>query len=68
MTGHLCVNSEGPVPQMVLDQSIKMLTANELSRLGMASSVPAGRLADVREEKRFIMLQRERKSHQARET
>jgi hypothetical protein len=29
---NLHMNPEGPVPQLVLDQSIKMLVANELGR------------------------------------
>ena len=61
--GNLCVSSGGPVPQMALDPSIKMRAANELGRIGGPSSFPAGRLADVRKEKRFVML-RGRQSHQ----
>jgi hypothetical protein len=48
---------------MALDPSIKMRAANELGRIGGPSSFPAGRLADVRKEKRFVML-RGRQSHQ----
>ena len=45
LIGNLPVNTEGPVPQLVLDQSIKMLVANELERRGRASSLPADRLS-----------------------
>ena len=47
------MNTEGPIPQLVLDQSIKMLVANELCGIGRTSSFPAGKLADAGEEKRI---------------
>ena len=50
------LNAEGPVPQLVLDGSIKMLKAN-----GWNFQVPAGRIADARG-KRFSMLQREKEA------
>ena len=33
LIGNLHVNPEGPLPQLVLDQSIKILMANELGRI-----------------------------------
>ena len=45
------VNTEVPVPQLVLDRSIKMLAVNELSRIGETSSFPSCRLADAREKR-----------------
>ena len=48
---NLPVNTEGPVPQCVLDRSIKMQAANELSGIVGTSSFPAGRLAAAREKR-----------------
>jgi hypothetical protein len=44
LIGSLCVNSEGPVSQLVLDRPIKMLAANDLGRKGGTSSFHAGLL------------------------
>jgi hypothetical protein len=63
---NLYVNTEGSVSQLVLDQSVKMLAANELGRIGRTSSFPAGRLTDAGEEKSLTMLGRE-KEHQPSE-
>jgi hypothetical protein len=41
------VNTEGPAPQLVLDQSLKMLLANELGEIDGTSGFPTGRLADM---------------------
>lgn len=40
LTGNLHVNPEGPVPQLAFVQSIKMLVANELGRIGRTCSFP----------------------------
>jgi hypothetical protein len=38
LVGNLHVNTDGPVPQTIIDRSIKMLVANELGRIGRTSS------------------------------
>jgi hypothetical protein len=53
------VNAEGPVSQLVLDLSIKMLVAN--GRKGRTSRFPQAGYGTQEEEKEFAMLQRERK-------
>jgi hypothetical protein len=58
------VNIEDPVPQLVLDQSIKMLAANELGRIGRTSTFPTYRLAEAGEVKK-IPYASEKKSHQS---
>ena len=45
------MNTARPVPQLVLDISIKLLVVNELCGIGGTSSFTTGRLADAREEK-----------------
>ena len=61
------MNTEGPVPQLVLDQSIKMLAANELGRIGRISSFLPGGLADEGEEKTCAMFQREKEPQAMRD-
>ena len=53
------MNAEGPVSQLVLDLSIKMLVAN--GRKGRTSRFPQAGYGTQEEEKEFAMLQRERK-------
>jgi hypothetical protein len=50
---NLCGNSKGPIPQLVLDRSIKIIVVHQLGRLGGTSGFPAGRLGDAREEKKL---------------
>ena len=52
MIKNLCENTEDPVPQLVLDPSLKMLAAKELGSIGRTSSFPTGRLADAKEGER----------------
>jgi hypothetical protein len=54
------VNTEGPVPQLVLDQSIKVLVANELGRIGGTLSFSTGRLVDMGGKRIHHALERER--------
>jgi hypothetical protein len=53
LIGNLLVKPEGPVPQFVLDQLIKMIAANDLGRIVRNLSFPIGRLADAVEEKKI---------------
>jgi hypothetical protein len=55
---NLQVHTEGPVFQLVLDQSIKMLVANELRGIGGTSSFPAGKGGE--RERYFATLRREK--------
>lgn len=64
LTRNLYANPDDPVPQLLLDRSIKMLVANELGRIGRTSSFPLGRLADTREERDISPCFGVRKSHQ----
>jgi hypothetical protein len=43
----LHLNTEGPVHQLALNGSIRMLMANELGGIGSISSFTTGRLADA---------------------
>ena len=47
------MHTEWPVPQLVLDRSIRMLVENEMSGIGRTSSFTTGRLSDAREEKKI---------------
>lgn len=60
---NLHVNPEGPVLQLVLDLSIKILVANEMSGIGRTSSFLGGRLASERGVK--VSLPLEGESHQS---
>ena len=40
---NLHINSKGPIPQLVLDQSIKLLVTSELSGIRGTSSFSTGR-------------------------
>ena len=59
MIRNLLVSPEGPVHQLVLDRSIKMLTANGWQKR-LHFEVPEGRLEIQEEEREFTMLQGER--------
>ena len=48
------MNTARPVPQLVLDNSIKMLVVNELGGIWRTSRFATGRLADAREEKKIL--------------
>ena len=53
MVRNLCVNAEGPVPQLVLDQSIKMLAANGWEEeVGFPGSHSQARRFDILQGKR----------------
>ena len=45
------MNTEGPVPQLVLERSIGMLVTIELGRIDRTCSFPTGRLVGTEEEK-----------------
>ena len=71
LVGNLSMNTEDPVPQLVLDIAIQILVAN-----GWAAKVRLPDEADEadeadeemqEEERRFSMLLRERESHQPHE-
>ena len=63
MIRNLHLNPEGPVPQSVLNPSIKTLAANVLGRIGGTSSFPIGRQAGSREKGDFSILQRGKGDH-----
>mgnify|MGYP007131651283 CR=1 FL=1 len=61
LIGNLHVNTEGPVPQLVLDGS-KMLAASGWAEAGLPGS--CRQVRRIKERKKLTMFQRERERHQ----